>query len=71
MVEQGYSIDVPAYEMSFVVERELHGYVRELFVRPWSDVFRPTPSGEEEQERPVERKRDQERQHPQREDDDE
>ena len=71
IVDQAHGIDEPADDMSFVIDRELHGYVRELLLRPWRDVFGPTPTRQEEQERPVERERDQKRQNPQREDHDE
>ncbi len=53
IVHPAHGIDEPADDMSFVINRQLHGYVRELRLRPFRDVFGPTPTRQKEQEHPV------------------
>ena len=64
IIHPAHRVDEPAHDMALIIHRELHGHVRELLFGPRRSVFESIPTGQDEQKRPVEGERDQERQNP-------
>ena len=61
IIRPAHRIDEPAHDVPLIIDRELHRYVRKLLLGPRGCVFVPTPTGQDEQKRPVKGERDQER----------